>query len=299
MNGRMSPDLALQHRDSLSPANKQNGFTLIELLVVIGIISLLVAILLPALIKARRAAQQTVCASNVRQLAMASYLYAMDNKQIMVPTGRQIGGTETIDGVNGALITSWYYASVTDASGASAFSFSRSFLGKYVNLQGVLTCPEIKPLELPLSLSTVEADYGIVLLTALHFSQIREPSNTPMFGDCIYVNYATGALSRYEQILRPSLSASGIDTFHGRHPNGKANLSFCDGHVEAVTVPLRPFSTYSGVGFAARNSAIRNHVGPCIPRTFDISNETAGTYPLNCTLKYDYYFFSNKDTKQY
>lgn len=58
-----------------------HGFTLIELLVVISIISLLVAILLPALGSARKAARLTACASNVRQMGLALNMYAQDNSR--------------------------------------------------------------------------------------------------------------------------------------------------------------------------------------------------------------------------
>jgi len=56
----------------------REGFTLIELLVVIAIIAILAAILFPVFARAREAARKTVCASNLRQLGMASHMYAQD-----------------------------------------------------------------------------------------------------------------------------------------------------------------------------------------------------------------------------
>lgn len=65
----------------MSPkAKRAKAFTLIELLVVVGIISVLIAILLPVLGKARRQAQLTVCMSNLRQLGIGFLSYAHDHR---------------------------------------------------------------------------------------------------------------------------------------------------------------------------------------------------------------------------
>jgi prepilin-type N-terminal cleavage/methylation domain-containing protein len=75
---------------SFSMARKSlyRGFTLVELLVVIGIIAVLISILLPAVQKARRAAQLTACKANLRSVVQTQLLYANDYKGF-IPLGYQ------------------------------------------------------------------------------------------------------------------------------------------------------------------------------------------------------------------
>lgn len=63
------------------------AFTLIELLVVISIISLLIAILLPALAAARATSQRITCASGQRQIGLAIFMYADEYSDYVPPVG--------------------------------------------------------------------------------------------------------------------------------------------------------------------------------------------------------------------
>jgi prepilin-type N-terminal cleavage/methylation domain-containing protein len=58
---------------------KAAGFTLIELLVVLAVIGILAALLLPVLARGKARAHNSVCINNLRQLGMATRIYAEDN----------------------------------------------------------------------------------------------------------------------------------------------------------------------------------------------------------------------------
>jgi prepilin-type N-terminal cleavage/methylation domain-containing protein/prepilin-type processing-associated H-X9-DG protein len=104
---------------------RTTGFTLVELLVVIGIISVLIAMLLPALNKARQQAKVVACGSQERQIAMALLMYANDNKG-WFPKTFCFGGQGIIK---------------EEAYGQSGPDYDKSPIAPYLKSSNVLKCP--------------------------------------------------------------------------------------------------------------------------------------------------------------
>jgi prepilin-type N-terminal cleavage/methylation domain-containing protein/prepilin-type processing-associated H-X9-DG protein len=137
------------------PDDALTGFTLVELLVVIGIIALLISILLPALSKARKAANTVVCESNLRQVGIGLSVYVNDSKGfipgpntsgISLQQGGPFGGTAD------APVQNWDWVSpllgrmlsltATNAS-MNASQIEQVRLQKYQDIMELkLKCPE-------------------------------------------------------------------------------------------------------------------------------------------------------------
>ena len=75
--GRVKFEMKLCNQPPLRPPDR--GFTLIELLVVMAVIAILASLLLPVLSSARQKARASECASNLRQLFLATTFYAEDD----------------------------------------------------------------------------------------------------------------------------------------------------------------------------------------------------------------------------
>lgn len=81
-----------------SVLTRKTGFTLVELLVVISIISLLMAVMLPALGKARKTAQSMACMNNLKQMGIALHAYDTEYRHL-------VSGAEWGSGVQ---MNRWY-----------------------------------------------------------------------------------------------------------------------------------------------------------------------------------------------
>src|SRR4051794_35504965 len=110
-----------------------SAFTLIELLVVIAIIAILIGILLPALLSARRAAQATQCASNLRQILIGCTAYIQENRGHWPPAALYPSSKN---------LNRWHG---DRANTSSPFDFSTSCLRRYLGAGGIKQCPTFEP----------------------------------------------------------------------------------------------------------------------------------------------------------
>jgi prepilin-type N-terminal cleavage/methylation domain-containing protein/prepilin-type processing-associated H-X9-DG protein len=233
----------------MHPSRKNVGFTLIELLVVIAIIAILAAILFPVFAQVREKARSISCASNLRQLGLATLQYVQDYDETYFQSP---------------------YPGDLNNDPTQPCLYMPEYLMPYVKAPAVFTCPDfkgdpfaldytyrgsdfaepsaLKPLYVQ-SLTDYHLGYGInelqlsnvVQNSPLTLSKVVAPSEIGMYDDSsILWNTFIGYQLNIGQGLHTYwLSSDQITWFYGtpRHQNGE-NFCYCDGHVKWHGVTL-------------------------------------------------------------
>lgn len=192
-------------------ALRLHGFTLIELLVVIAIISLLVSILLPSLTKAKELASVSACAANSRSLYLAFSLYAQDTDGVLPHSRFQYPGE--------SVLTDWFVrVRDTYLDGTARVFF----------------CPADPDIDREAPVTYLNISIGANEtgpfpwkdFQNINLFTISEPGKKAMFCD---------GQKRSDSSWRYVVTGyGGPDYWPSDRHFGGSNVTFCDGHVDAL-----------------------------------------------------------------
>lgn len=230
----------------------QKAFTLVELLVVIGIISVLISILLPAINKAREAARSVACQSNLRQIAQATLMYAEDYHNTLP---KAVDSSYTYSGGN-----YWVFW----------FSLIRPYLGAHPlvppnegNALNVLVCPSdptmggiIQMGGLPNGLWLPPGwretyGYGVRSYAMnghldgwVKLSRVPHPTETILYSDFQWWILGTNLILIPDAVSPASMQWEKCLPIHWH--NGYINCAFVDGHVQSLRADSLGDPNYDG-----------------------------------------------------
>ena len=216
---------------------RRKGFTLIELLVVIAIIAILAAILFPVFAKAREKARQTMCLSNVKQIALGMYMYVQDYDDTY-PTafrGQAPYETQTDKTMPGA------YYKVHDSSGGGGHVVSwMDLIFPYVKSIKIFECPSA-PVKWDASAAGAMPSYGYSgAINGSYRGGIcpGEPNNVPYtlseIGSIANIIVIMDYNSWYSIYANPYEMNPDITYVKKWHHNDGANFGYADGHAKWV-----------------------------------------------------------------
>lgn len=215
---------------------RRRAFTLIELLVVIAIIAILAAILFPVFAQARERGRMASCTSNLKQLGLATQMYAQDYD----------GGFPlhlSLPGGNGFY---WF-----GAIRAGTVDKTQGLLYPYTRNHQIGLCPSFTGRPRYQGVATGGYGYNYLYLTrdwgrnSVFEPEISRTGDCILYGDAaIYATWLNPP-GLYESFsLFPPSSTLGFGDYpssHFRH-TGRTVAVFVDGHVKSLS-PLRRATT--------------------------------------------------------
>jgi prepilin-type processing-associated H-X9-DG protein/prepilin-type N-terminal cleavage/methylation domain-containing protein len=221
---------------------KRSGFTLVELLVVIGIISLLIAMLLPALNKARQAAKTVQCLSNLKQISLAMQMYAGENHGWMPPL----------------------YQATGNPSPSQYQRWTATLCrGKYLPVAAVFFCPEMENntyrdwwlkhsddaavdasiWQYPdygynaMFIGRSMGPYGGDEYQPARQTQIKQPAQTVLLADDQIGRYSGSPGLSGSSWLATAAATNEFKGYMDARHSGAVNVAWADGHATSVQVP--------------------------------------------------------------
>jgi prepilin-type processing-associated H-X9-DG protein/prepilin-type N-terminal cleavage/methylation domain-containing protein len=217
----------------------KKAFTLVELLVVIGIITVLLGILLPALSTARQQSLTVTCLSNLRQMVIAVHSYAdAYNGQYPIAYYTDIGSAQMVS-------YNWDFT-VTRLLPSGQVTVTPGILWQGSTNAQIQQCPSFSgnsnaPGD-PYTGYNYNDSYigggqsGSTTAPPAKLNQVTHPTRCALFGDG---QYSAGA-DKYMRSPIPgpddtifSFTSSWAGTQGFRHRGG-TNIAFCDGHAETL-----------------------------------------------------------------
>ena len=231
---------------------RQTGFTLVELLVVIGIIALLIAILLPALNKARTAAESVNCMSNLHQMGLAFAQYEGEHHFYLPYVNTGLGDAAT----NWFTVLDPYLGRQINVNPGTGVASQRSYLD-------VKQCPIYKTFG-TLSISggqdtivgyarsykmNTMLRHNDPVAAQCKVTEVPNSQNFVLLGDGLSLDMVPRVASQFEngqfsmEVNDPTAASPAL-----RH-NGGANILFVDGHaahevLKTITKSLQSPSQY-------------------------------------------------------